>query len=292
VALGGDYLEERMSGRNEGYRYRMETTEKRPYGLGQATLAGAVGKHLEWIADGRTWQAANENRFDYSLSAGQTQLPLVARGLRYNRYEEGTQLKSRARWISGAFELGGGLDTWYQRVRIGAPDPSDPTSYNAFLGSIVYRAGADSMIVPDSIRTNQTDLRAYDYVFGGSYHAKRGARLGLEYHRMRTRADQTTSGAGPTLEGWDIRTGLEYPCAPLMRARVGFIYRRWDGDTSTQQNEYVTQTVTTGFGIGPAGGHWGVETGYAYEWGGPDYGEPFRLRGHRQQLALQIRWTL
>lgn len=292
LALGGDYLEERMSGRNQGERHLLETTEDRPYGIGQATVLGQVGKHLEYIADGRTWQAANENRYDYSISAGISNLPLTARGTRYSRYEEGTALKSRLRWVQGAFDLGAQFNTWYQSVRIGAPDPTDLTSYNHFLGEITNRAGADSLVIPDSIRTNQTDIHNYDWALGGSYHAKGGGRLGMEYHWKRSREDQTTSGAGPTLEGWDVRTGLEYPCAPLMRARVGYIYQQWDEDKDTQQNEYVTHTVTAGFGIGPVNGHWGVETGYAYEWGGPDYGEPFRLRGRQQQVAVQLRWTL
>lgn len=292
LAIGGDYLEERMSGRNEGFRYRLETTEKRPYGLGQATALGKLGSHLEWIADGRTWQAADQNRFDYSLSAGITNVPLEARGLRYNRFEEGSQFKGRVRWLAGALDLGGQLDTWYQRVRIGAPDPLDETSYNAFLGSIVYRTGADSLVIPDSIRTNTTDVRGYDYALGGSIRSHRGARFGAEYHWLRSRTDQATSGPGPQLEGWDFRTGFEYPCAPLLRARGGFIYRRWDADKFTSQNEFVTRTVTTGLGVGPANLNWSVEAGYSFEWGGPDYDEPYRLRGHQQQLALQLRWSL
>ncbi len=292
LALGGDYLQEKMDGSNTGERHQLGTTEQRPYGIGQATVLGQIGPHLEYIADARTWQAADEARFDYSLSAGISTLPLYGRGLMYERFEEGSQLRSRLRWVQGAFDLGAQLNTWYQRVRIGAPDPGDLTSYNHFLGEIAFRPGADSLVIPDSIRTNQTDVRNFDYALGGTWTAKKGARLGLEYHWKRSREDQTTSGPGPNLQGWDIRTGLEYPCAPLMRARAGYIFQRWDADTDTQQNEYVTHTVTAGFGIGPARGHWGVEAGYAYEWGGPDYGEPYRLRGHQQQAALQLRWTL
>ncbi|MFI5370765.1 MAG: hypothetical protein ACHQ52_04335 [Candidatus Eisenbacteria bacterium] len=293
AALGGDYLEERMAGANEGERNRLQTTEKRPYGLGQATLMGRIGKHVEWIADGRTWQASNQNRYDFTLSAGTTQLPLAGRGLAFSRFEEGTQMRTRARWQSGAWELGATFDTWYQRVRIGAPDPSDPNSYNAFLNTIFYRPGADSLAIPDSVRTNQTDVRGYDYGLGGFRGmGKHGGRFGVEYHWLRSRTDQTTSGPGPQLQGWDVRTGLEYPCAPLLRGRAGYIYRRWDGDTFTQQNEYITQTVTGGIGIGPATSHWGVELAYAYEWGGPDYSDPYGLWGHQQQFAAQLRWTL
>ena len=293
AALAGDYLEERMSGSNEDDRHVLGTTEKRPYGLGQATLMGRIGKNVQWIADGKTWQAADQERFDFSLSAGTTTLPLTGRGIVDQRFEEGSQLRTRLQWEQHGWQVAGSLDTWYQRVRITAPDPSDPNSYNAFLNSIVYRPSADSLVIPDSVRTNQSDVRGYEYAIGGSrVLSKRGGRIGAEYHWLRSRTDQTTSGPGPRMQGWDVRAGLEYPCAPLLRGRAGYVLRRWDADTFTAQNEYVTQTVTTGFGVGPASGHWSVEAAYAYQWGGPDYGEPYGLRGHQQQVAAQLRWEL
>jgi hypothetical protein len=293
AALSGDYLEERISGSNQDDRHVLGTTEKRPYGLGQATLMGSMGKNVQWIADGKTWQAANEERFDFSLSAGTTQFPLAGRGIVDERFEEGSQLRTRIQWEQHGWQVAGAFNTWYQRLRITAPDPSDADSYNAFLNSIVYRPSGDSLVIPDSVRTNQTDVRGYEYVIGGSrVLGKRGGRLGAEYHWLRSRTDQTTSGAGPQMQGWDVRAGLEYPCAPLLRGRAGYILRRWDADTFTAQNEYVTQTLTTGFGVGPAHGRWSVEAGYAYEWGGPDYNEIYGLRGHQQQVAAQLRWVL
>jgi hypothetical protein len=293
AALAGDYLEERIAGSNVDPRHTLGTTEKRPYGLGQATLMGKIGPNLQWIADGKTWQASDQQRFDFSLSAGTTTLPLTGRGIVDQRFEEGSQLRTRLQWEQHGWQVAGSFDTWYQRVRLTAPDPNDETSYNAFLNSIVYRPSGDSLVIPDSVRTNQSDVRGYEYVIGGSrVLTKRGGRVGAEYHWLRSRTDQTTSGAGPQMQAWDVRAGLEYPCAPLLRGRAGYILRRWDADTFTTQNEYVTQTVTTGLGIGPASGRWSVEAAYSYEWGGPDYGEPYGLRGHQQQIAAQLRWAL
>ena len=291
-ALGLDYLEQRIEYSNEGSRHSSTGGETRPYGLGQATVMGNIGPNFQWIADGHGWQVSNEDHWAFTLSAGIIEPPLSGRGLAFQRYEEGSQLRTRGRYLLGQFELGGQVNTYYQRVRITAPDAGDLSSFNYFLNTIPQRQNSDSLVIPDSISSDQTDRRNVDWGLGGFYRLKHDrGRVGLEYHWLRAHTDQVLAGSR-SLNSWDVRTGLEYRLAPMLLGRAGYVYRGWDADELTKQNQYVTSTITAGLGVAPPSARWGVDVGYAYEWGAPDYDDPYGLAGHRQQLALQLNWKL
>jgi len=38
------------------------------------------------------------------------------------------------------------------------------------------------------------------------------------------------------------------------------------------------------------GSRWTADLAYSFEWVDPDFGDPSRGRGSRQDLALQLRW--
>jgi hypothetical protein len=287
-----DVLENTIHGKNEAPRHTSQTDEKRPYHNSQATLVGHLGRNLEWGVDGRDWRSNSEESWFFSASAGIGSDPLAGRGKLLQREERGRALRSRLRWTYGPIQLGGGVTTGYRRIIVTPPGLDDLTSFNYFRNTTVYRANADSIALPDSVVYNRSDERTWD-AGGGLAVRLPGGRglLAVEYHRLRDLLEQTAAGAGPLGRSWDLRTGLEYKCSPIVTGRVGYVYRKDDRDSFTKQNEYLGNTVTLGLGLRPVGANWTVEAGYAVEWLQADFGLTTEPHASRQQLASMLRWA-
>ncbi len=290
LAIGLDGVRELIKGSNTGFRYSGEQRERRPYGIGQATLLGHFGNKLEYGIDGRGWTSQSNEDWVFSVSAGVGAVPLEGRGKLLEREEKGSQLNTRVRYTSGKVELGGALWTQASKVNIKAPATSDFTSFNRFLDVLWYRTGADSLVHPDSVSTVEVRDYAWGYGGGVSYKLKKGI-AGVEYHYTRDEQLSDRSGKGPRAIQWDVRSGLEYRCNNVLTGRLGYAYRWVDRDDYTKGNEYLGHTVTAGFGLRPAGASWNVETGYAIEWLRSDFGDPTNQRSSRQDLSMQVHWS-
>ena len=289
IAIGLDGVRELIKGSNNGFRYSGEQRERRPYGVGQASLLGHFGEKLEYGIDGRGCVSQSNEDWVFSISAGVGALPLEGRGKLLSRDERGSQLNSRVRWTSGKVELGGQLWTQASRVTIDAPNIGDYTSFNRFLDLVFYRANSDTLVRPDSVSNVRLSEYAWGYAGGGSYRLKKGV-VGVEYHFGRDLQQSDRNGKGPKSIQWDVRSGLEYACTPVLTSRVGYAYRWVDRDDFTRANEYLGHTVTAGFGLRPKGTSWTVETGYAIEWLRSDFGDPSLQRSSRQDLSMQVHW--
>jgi hypothetical protein len=292
AGLGFDATKARIRSQNTGLRHGTFYEEDRPTVLGQAVVHGA-GPHFEWIADGRRWTSTSEPSWRYTTSAGQGSNPLSGRGKLLERDETGSLVRSRARLFSGDFELGGSFSVGTRTIEITPPDPSDRSSFNYFRNITYLRLNADSIALPDSITADEVERRSMEAGFGASWRSPwRGALIGVEYH-MAESEDERLSGTGPKRVFWDVRTGVELPLvAEALIGRAGFIYRTDDLDDLTENNEFVSNAVTLGLGVRPAGRTWTFESGYAYEWFRGDYPDPTQTRGTRNQFNMQVRWDL
>lgn len=288
LAVMTDALRHRIEGSNELSRSSAETKEKRPYGIGQATIIGRIGA-LELAADGRGWTSNSEQSWRFSLSGGTGGTPLAGRGKLLERTEEGTSFDARARWRSGAMTLGGTVGTRYGQVEITPPGATDPTSLNAFLRSIYTRTGVDTLTLPDSVRANVFEHRDVSFGAGAGWAWKR-ATMGFEYHWNRAIQDAALSGSGPRRISWDVRSGLEYRCNAVLTGRAGYVYRWADRDDFTAANEWIGHAATLGFGLHPQGTTYHIEAGYSFQWEQADFGDPALPHANRQNLATQIRW--
>jgi hypothetical protein len=294
AAIGYDRARARVRSKNEDLRSTSRTDERRPFDIGQASVVGRVGRHLEFGADGRAWSSASEESFFWTVSAGQGQDPLSGQGKRLDRKEDGTSLRTRARWAQGPFEFGAGLSTSFRRSVVTPWYPvkeGDAPGFNNFLDLVGFRAGADTLLLPARVKASRVTEHGYEIVGGGSWRlpGHRGS-LGAEFHRWRQSIDQRFVGEGPEPIGWDVRAGGEYPCNAAFLARAGWSYGLSDRDALTAANTYRHATATTGFGYQPVGSRWSVDLGYAFEWVNPDFADPARSRETHQRLALQTRW--
>jgi hypothetical protein len=293
AAVGGDVLNSDITGTNSGPRYDARIHEKRPLGVGQATVIGKVGKHFEWGIDGREWTSNAEEGWVFSVSGGIGGIPLEGRGKLLTRDEYGTALHARARWFQGPLELGGGVQTRYVKTTITPPSANDPTSLNLFLDQVTRRQGADTLSLPDSIIANQAEERSWEVVGGAALHLLRGrATIGSEYHVARDVLDQTTAGHGPERWVWNVRTGAEYLVTPRLSTRAGFIAQKDDRDRLIVGNKYASTMMTLGLGLHPEHASWSLETGYVVEWFRIDDADPSQPRGSRQHFLSQIHWAL
>ena len=321
TSLGGDITSSSIRGENSGLRHFSGTGEDRPYYVGRGTVMGSAG-NVEWIHTFRTWTSSSEDRWIFTLAGGINQEPLAGRGRRFGREEEGTDAASRIRMTWGSFEAGA---TWNASAReisidpqpgIRPSDPPDPSSYNYFRNVTSLRSGADSLALPDSIVISTSKERFQSGALGASWRLPGGRGLiGVEFHRVEEKPELTLFSRSleyvydlggslkdsvyvdtPVFNGshrrkvWDVRGGLEYQCTDVLRGRVGYIYRSDDRDEGSLQNEFVSNTITAGLGLGPRGTSWGFEAGYAIEWLQPDYVDPAQSRESRQQLAVQVGW--
>ncbi len=294
AAIGYDRAQITVRSTNEGERSTSRTDERRPFDLGQASLVGRLGRHLEFGADGRAWRSRSEEFFFWTVSSGPTQDPLAGSGKRLDRKEEGTTLRTRARCVAGPVEIGGAFSTSFRRGVITPWYPTNDTDlpgFNDFLDQVGYRAGADTLMLPARVQASHLEERGFEVVGGGSLRLPGGrGSLGAEVHRWRLNVDQRSLGAGPQPKGWDVRAGGEYRCNPSFLARAGWGYGISDRDEFTADNSYRHATATTGLGYQPPGSSWTLDVGYAFEWVSPDYPDPIKYRETHHRLAIQSRW--
>ena len=291
AAYGLDVLRGKYSGENTSPLYEAQVRERRPYLIGQFSVIGRIGKSFEWGEDARGWKSSSQQNWGFSVSQGAGAIPLVGRGKLLEREEKGSTLRTRARWLSGGFEVGAGFNTGYRRIGYTPPDSNDPTSLNHFLNTTYtqLRSGAD---FPDSVIANRSEVRLWEAGGGVAWHLpSRRCVVGAEYHRSRSITHHEVGGEGPRRVAWDVRGGLEYVCTRALTGRVGYQYSWEDRDEFTRENEYRGNTLTLGAGLHPAATAWTIETGYAIRWEQADFGDPGKPRGSRQQLAVQARWS-
>lgn len=291
LAGGADFRMDKIRSRNQGDRYLSEYEEDRPYGIGQVSLAGRIQPGLEYGADARRWQGTSNATYVFTGSAGIGAIPIVGRGDVYDREEAGTLVRGRARWVSGPFELGASVRHGVSKVEITPPPAGDGSSLNAYLNSLFYDPRADSIALRDSVSHEVRDVRSVEFAGGVAWRLAGGGAIGVETHVWNEEIEQIASGEGPNGKGWDVRGGLEWPFAPVLAGRAGYIYRSEDADDLTDQNEFVSHAVTVGAGYQPLLGRWRFESGYQFEWGQADFGTPAQPRFTRQQIATQIKWT-
>lgn len=292
LAWGADAVRDKIKAKNEGGRYLSQREETRPYGIGQVSLAGQLGAGFQYAADARGWTSSNDAVWLFTLSQGAGANPLLGRGDLYDRKEEGSSLATRVRWVQGPLEFGASYGTSYRHVEIAPPPVGDFNSFNRFVARLYNSARNDSLVLPDTILANTTERRGIDYAAGVSWRLPgRGGIAGVEFHAWRDLFQQDLSGLGPKRVGWDVRAGLERGLTPVLTGRLGYAYRSDDRDDFTSESEFVSHAVTGGFGLHHANSAWGLETGYAFEWGQADFGTPAQPRSTRQQLAAQLRWS-
>lgn len=293
LAAGFDHLSNAIEGTNEGVRYSSEQRENRPYETGQFSLIGSIGDALKYGADARLWTSSSEAKWVFTASAGVGAVPVVERGKLYNREESGSSLRSRIQWSAGSFEVGGGFSSGRRTVTIEQPTGSEyRSSFNFFANSLTFRPGADSLALPDSVRSHETEESGWEGSAGAAWTlpGRRGV-VGVEYHRRESEIEDTIAGLGPRRVGWDLRAGLELRMNSVLDLRGGYI-RRWDErDERTEHNEYLSNSATLGMGVHPVGARWSFESGYAIEWSAADFGDPGEPRGSRQQFDSRIRWV-
>ncbi|HYM81821.1 MAG TPA: hypothetical protein VEY91_10505 [Candidatus Limnocylindria bacterium] len=291
AALGTDFTSSTIDAENSGPRHASEIRENRPYTIGQATLIGRVGPSFEWGADGRAWRSSSEQSWAFTLSSGIGLVPFSGRGKLLDRQEEGSRMRTRARWRAGSIELGAGFNTAYREIKTLPPAADDRTSFNHFRNTSSFLSGTDSLSFPDSVSENRSEERTWEIVVGGSWQPRPRTTVGIEYRKLEDRLDQLRSGAGPLRKLWDARGGLEHPLTEVLDGRLGYVYRVDDRDDFTRNNEFISHTVTLGAGLHPAQSSWTIEAGYAIEWLQPDYGDPGGPRESRQQLSTQVHWA-
>jgi hypothetical protein len=291
LATGYDLVRHKFVAQGLGDRYLSRVDEERWVNSGQVSLVGRVGPHLEIGADANVWTSDSYSQWRFTISAGQQAIPLSGRGKYGYSSDEGSTMRSRARWTQGALQIGAGLSTSYQKTVITAPDPADHTSFNYFRNTVYYRYNADSLALPDSVHSYDARDHAYDASFGLAWtRLPHHAQLGVEFHDRRDIADIASAGSGPKWEGWDVRTGLDLPLSPAVSLSGGYIYSQDDMNSFTRSNEWVTHTITAGLCLRPARASWSLETGYAIDMVQADYGDPMLPRSSRQQLAAQLSW--
>ena len=290
LALGGDYGNERVTNENVGDRYVASYEENRPYAIGQASWLGKLGHALEFGADGRWWSEDSKSNYVFTSSGGIGAPPIAGRGSYLTRGGHFSDLRTRARWLSGGLEVGGAFDVVYRGSSVNPPPSSDLNSFNNYRTRLYYDTRADSIALPDSVSANTTTDRVLSAGGGIAWHFKRHGSSGVEYHWAREQFDQQLSVEGTERQIWDVRWGLEYPLTQVLGGRVGYSYQYDDRNKLTAQNEFKSQAVTLGLGLAPQGAHWKFESGFAFEWGWADYGSPAAPHFSRQELATQIAW--
>jgi hypothetical protein len=291
LAARGDFGSSSITSVNEAERHSSQVNEVRPFTSGEITLVGRAGQSFEYGVDAESWHSISEQSWVFTLSTGVAQAPFGGRGKLLEREENGDLLKTRARWHSGALELGAAFNTGKRTLTITPPDPTDPTSFNRFRNTATFVTGADTLAYPDSVSANETEDRARELVVGGTWTLRPRWLVGAEFHDNHHEQEGQLEGKGPTRETWDVRAGMEYPCTSVFVGRVGYIYRKDDLDQDTEQNEFTSNLLTAGLGLHPASTSWTIEAGYEFEWRTPDFGDPTEGRLTRHQAGVQLRWS-
>lgn len=292
AAANYDHVTAKVRGRNIGLRSESRLIEDRPFGIGQLSLAGRWGA-LRWVADGRGWRARSEEFWEWSVSAGPTSLPLSGSGKRLDRDEEGTTLRTRARWTGGALDLDAGFNTSYRRTIVTPwypPEVGGVPGFNDFLDEIGTRPGADTLNLPQRVMPSQVEARGVEMSAGATWRLAGDAGLiGLEVTRRTERFDQPAFG-GPEPSAWDVRAGTEIRLAASLLGRAGFVWGQDDRDDLSAADEYQRRSATAGLGYRPTGSRWSADLAYAFDWLDPDFGDPLRQRRSGQEFVLQVRW--
>ncbi len=310
AALSGRFVSNGVLGNNNGRRNESENRERRPVSTAQATLVGHVGRNFQWAADGQAWSASSTTTWVFTLSPqggpGPSKPPLTGRGDLDKRKEEGQRLKVEARWLAGIAQIGGSLQTYYQKVQITPSPLSSRTSFNSFREQVYAQPIApDTLVLPGDVLSSDDRERDWEAVGGISapFRHRRGI-VAAEYHYIKRRLDALTgqgaiaeeiNGAPPVASArdgvaWDVRAGAEYRWTNVLTPRLGYVFRSEDLDRLTQQNEYTSHTATAGIGVRPPGVRWTFDAGYSFEWVQADFGAPDRPRSTRQQLGVELRW--
>jgi hypothetical protein len=291
LAANGDNLTAKIRGENESVRHFAQQSENRPYWIAQSSAIGKIGTQFDWIVDGRLWRARNEETWNFTLAAGIQQEPLTGRGFMLQRTEDGSALKSRVRWSHGGLVLGAGAETRYGRVEVVGPRSDDLTSFNHFINLVSTRQNADSLVLPDSVRSDVAAQHNLAWAAGGTYRLGwRHSLAAAEFHWDRQTHDQRLQGPGPEAEGWDARAGFELPCTRILTSRVGYVYRTDDWDRFTARNEYISHSATAGVTIANPNTRWQLDAAYAHTWSAPDFADAFQGWSVQQQFQVQIRW--
>jgi hypothetical protein len=282
----------RIHGDDQGKRNDAHTSELRPYNIGEATLIGHVGSHIDWGVDGRGWRSTSEESWAFTISAGQGVAPLTGRGKLLEREEEGSSMRTRLLWHGGAFDFGGGINTNYQKVTTTPPSVDDRSSFNYFLNTVFATSTADSISLADSVVADVAKLHAWDGGLGLAWHlpGRRGI-AGIEYHRSREILDSETGGQGPRPISWDVRTGIEFGMTAALEGRAGYQFRWFDLDDFTHGNEYRSHLGTVGVGLHPPRSIWTLDLSYGVSSVRADFGDPTEPRGTRQQFVSQVHWA-
>jgi hypothetical protein len=290
LALGIEHEGNRIKSTNELQRSTSETSEDRPFWVGQATLAGRLGKTLEFGVDGIGRLSKSEADWRFSASAGVGTEPLSGRGNLLRREEKASEMRARLRWSPGRATFAGALTTAASRVFVDPPNADDATAFNRFLNVAFQRSGTDTLAFPDSVVHYESRRYAVAWAGGASY--RLGATtLGGEFHWSRDLRTSTFALEGPRRIAWDARGGLEHPLGRQMKARAGYAYRFVDEDDLTAGNEYIGHALSVGVGYAPAGGRWSMESGYVIELRGEESETPSDERQTRQNLAFQVHWA-
>ncbi len=289
-----EYLGNSIEGRDDAPRNTSEIRETRPYGTLSASAAGTLAGRLSFVGDVSHWSSGRtDQRWVASYSTGTGAAPVLGRGLLQRRDETGRGLRGRMSWIQGSLTVSAGGSTFHRDVETHVPPIGDITSFNYFLDRLSARPGADSLSLPDSLRSDATKETGSEVGFGAALRLPwRHSTLGAEYHQERSTFDQLLSGPGPDRKAWDARTGIEVPLSQVLTLRTGYIYRWLDEDQHLAQDEFVSHSITGGFGLRPRGASWTFESGYQVRWGKADFGDPTRIRSSEQSGVCRIRWTL
>lgn len=295
AAIGYDRANVKLRSVLEGLRSTSSVEQDRPYHIGQASLIGRFGPHFEIGADGRAWTMKTEEFFVWTVSAGPTFAPLSGDGKRLDRDERGTTLRTRARWVGEAFDVGAGFNTGYRRA-IETPwfpqGAGTPAGFNDFLDQVGYRVGADTLLLPERVTFSQVEERSIDGLVGATWRLpERRGTIGAEYERGRIKNDQAGIPEGARAELWEVRVGGEFPCGDAFLARGGWSYGIRDQDERTTANEYRSTYATVGIGYRPPAGKWSADLGFANEWVHADFADPTQSRGSNRRTAIQLRWA-
>jgi hypothetical protein len=291
LAGGYDFLSSIIEGKNNAVRSTSEIHEERGFGNLSAAALGHVG-HARYIAAIDSWSTGpSDQQWFFTISRGTGQSPLQGRGNYQKRDEKGSELRGRATWTEGPLTFAAGARRYRRNVDFTAPSIDDPNSFNRFLQLLATRGEVDSLLLPDSVRTNATLERALEV--GGGVGVRlpwRGAQLGVEVHANHGTFEQTLAGDGPKPKGWDVRAGGSVNANSTLSFTGGYVYRRDDADELTLNNETLSQSATAGFGLHPPTTVWSIETGYELRWAKSDYGDPTRRRSTGQRGSMRVRW--
>jgi hypothetical protein len=179
-----------IEGRDDADRTSSEIREDRPYGTFSASAQGHIGGRLRFVGDASRWATGQtDQRWVASFSTGSGQPPIQGRGLFQRRDESGHELRGRASWTERSLTLSAGGSAFRREVTTRVPPIDDQSSFNYFLNFLSSTPGADSLALPDSVRSNQTTET------GNEYGAGAALRLPWRSQHVRAGAVRTRTGA-------------------------------------------------------------------------------------------------